>query len=80
MTPRQGLWMVFVGFVILVASAIPAYVILETAPGTPGGASELVMNSVILLYAGGFVGLVVMAVGLILAAVGALTKQSGKPS
>ena len=80
MTPRQGLWMALVGLVISVLSAIPALVIPDTAPGTPGGASDITVMTIILLYVGGFVGLVVMVVGLIMAAVGALTTQPSKPS
>jgi hypothetical protein len=34
------------------------------------------MNAVVLLYVGGFVGLVVMMVGLIMAAVGVMSKQT----
>jgi hypothetical protein len=78
MTPRQGLWMALVGLVIGVVSVVPACVMPETAPGTPGGASDLTVNLIILGCVGGFVGLVVMIVGLIMAGVATLAKGSGK--
>ena len=76
MTPRQGLWMALVGFVIMVVSVLPAYVLPVTPDGTSGGASDLTVSLVILLYAGGLVGLVVIVVGLLMAAAGALMKQA----
>ena len=78
MTPRQGLWMAFVGLVIIVLCAIPAQVVPETAPGTPGGASDSTVNAILLLYVGGFVGLVVMVVGLIMAGMATFRKVSDK--
>ena len=78
MSPRQGLWMALVGLVIGVVSVVPAYVIPMTPDGTLGGASNTTMNLVILLYVGGFVGVVVMVVGLIMAGVGSFVKGSGK--
>jgi hypothetical protein len=70
--------MALVGFVIGVVSVVPASVTPETAPRTPGGASDLTVNLIILGYVGGFVGLVVMVVGLILAVVGTFMKGSAK--
>jgi len=70
--------MALVGFVIIVVSVVPAYVIPMTPDGTPGGASNTTMNLVILLYVGGFVGLVVVVVGLIVACMATFVKGSGK--
>lgn len=78
MTPRQGLWMALVGLVIGVLCVVPAYVIPEPAPGTPGGASHLAVNLIILGYVGGIVGLFVMIVGSVMAGVGTSVKGSGK--
>lgn len=41
-----------------------------------GGATNITMMSIVLLYVGGLIGLVVMIVGLIMAAVAALTKRT----
>jgi len=70
--------MALVGLVIGVVSVVPAYVMPETAPGTTGGASDLTVNLILLGYVGGFLGLVVMVVGLIMAGVGTFIKGSGK--
>ena len=78
MTPRQGLWMGLVGLVIIVVSVVPAYVIPVTPDGTPGGASDLTVYLILLLYGGGFVGLVVVVVGLIMAGLGTFVKGNGK--
>jgi hypothetical protein len=78
MTPRQGLWMALVGLVIGVLCVVPAFVIPDTGTAETGGATNLTVNLIILGYVGGFVGLVVIVVGLILAGVGTLAKGSGK--
>ena len=71
MTPRQGLWMALVGLVIgVVCGLVLAGVAVTLGP------SDLKEMAMILLFVGAFVGHVVMIVGLILAGVGALTKQT----
>jgi hypothetical protein len=78
MKPRQGLWMALVGFVIIVLCAIPAQVIPDTGTWETGGSSDITVMGIVLFYVGGFVGLVVMIVGLIMAGVGTFVKR-GKP-
>ena len=78
MTPRQGLWMALVGLVIGVVSMVPASVIPDTGTAETGGATTLTVNLIILGYVGGFVGLVVLVVGLIMAGVGTFVKGNGK--
>jgi hypothetical protein len=76
MTPRQGLWIALVGLVIGVLCAIPAQLIPDTGTPETGGASNITVMGIALLYVGGIVGLLVMIVGLVMAAVAALTKQT----
>jgi uncharacterized membrane protein len=76
MTSRQGLWIALIGLIIAVACAIPAQVIPDTGTPETGGASDATMVGIFVLYIGGFVGFIVMVMGLIMAAVGALTKQT----
>lgn len=76
MTLRQGLWMALIGLIIIVLCAVPAQVIPDTGTPETGGATNATMIGILILYSGGFVGLVVMVVGLIMAAVGASTKQT----
>jgi hypothetical protein len=71
MTPRQGLWMALVGLVVGVLCGLVIAAVAVTL-----GPSDLKEMAMILLFVGGFVGHVVMIVGLIMAAVGALTKQT----
>src|SRR5205823_3805676 len=66
MTARQGLWMTWVGSVILLLGVIAAY-LFPHADSTP---------MVLLYYLSGGIGPVVMIVGLVIAAVGALTKST----
>jgi hypothetical protein len=73
MTSRQGLCIALVGLMIGVLCAIPALVIPDTGTPETGGATNITMAAIVLVYLGGFVGLVVMIVGLVIAAVGALT-------
>jgi hypothetical protein len=76
MTSRQGLWIALVGLVIGVLCAIPAQVIPDTGTPETGGASDSTMMSIFVMYIGGFVGFIVMVMGLIMAAIGTLTKPS----
>jgi len=68
--------MALVGLVIIVLCAIPAQVIPDTGTWEIGGSSDITVMGIVLLYVGGFVGLVVIIVGLIMTAVAALTKQT----
>ena len=64
MTLRQVLWMAFVGLVIGVLCALPAQVIPDTGTPETGGASDVTVMAIVLLYLGGFVGFVVIIAGL----------------
>jgi hypothetical protein len=72
LTPHQGWWLAVVGLVISVLCALPIQIIPDT--GTRGTSDIWVV--MVFLYIGGLVGPVVMVVGLSMAAVSALTKQT----
>jgi hypothetical protein len=71
MTPRQGLWMALVGLVVGILCGLVIAAVAVTL-----GPSDLKEMAMILLFVGGFAGHVVMIFGLIVAGVGALTKQT----
>jgi hypothetical protein len=79
MTPRSALYVALVGLVMAVLCT--ALIMLVVGIGEPPGAVSDAITVGILLLDGGFLlGLVVLAVGLVLAGVLAFTKQPGKPS
>ena len=71
MTPRHSLWIALVGLVITVICGLAIGAVAVTL-----GPSDLKEMAMILLFVGGLVGQVVMIVGLIMAAVGALAKRT----
>ena len=73
MTSRQGLWMALVGLVIGVLCGLMIGAVAVTL-----GPSDLKEMAMILLFVGGFVGQIVMIVGLIVVGVGTFVKGSGK--
>ncbi len=63
MTPRSGLWVALIGLLIAGACAIPLYFIGNADP-----VNEDADMGIIVLYLTGMAGVVVLAVGLLIAA------------
>ena len=79
MTPRSALYVALVGLVMAVLCT--ALLMLVVGIGEPPGAvSDAIVVGILLLDGGFLIGISLMAVGLVLAGVLALTKQAGKPS
>ena len=79
MTPRSGLYVALVGLVMAVLCT--ALLFSANFIGEPqGGVNDAIVVGIVLLDGGLLLGLVVLAVGLVLAGVLALTKQAVKPS
>lgn len=80
MKPRQGLFIVLVGFVIALLSMAPIGIALFLSDAPPAVADKWGIGAVMLYF--GIVGLlfghVVMLIGSILAVVGVVAKQPGK--
>jgi hypothetical protein len=72
MDKRSGLYVALVGLLIVIACAVPVNVVPDNGTRESGGASGLVTSLVVLMYAGGFIGITVIVVGLVIAGVAAL--------
>ena len=81
MTPRSGLYLALAGLVITLFCGLCMAIVVLLADGNGEGWIGLVTTGIgIFLVLGATLGHIVMAVGLVMAGVLALTKQVGKPS
>ena len=82
MTPRSGLYVALVGLVMagLCFSILGILALFEESVPPSVNNDPIAIGGIIFIDLGLVLGLIVMAVGLVMAGVLAFTKQSGKPS
>ena len=81
MTPRSGLYLALVGMVMAVLCLATLFLLRDWKDPEIGGMGDLMMlgtgvGFILLLDLGALLGLIFMTVGLVIAAVGALKKQT----
>jgi tetrahydromethanopterin S-methyltransferase subunit E len=80
MTPRSGLYVALVGLVMAGLCFAALFLLRDWNPDGSDRVMIMDYGFIIFLDLGALLGLIVMVVGLVMAGVLALTKQSGKPS